>query len=79
MRLTVARDAPVQEIAAEPATLDRFRELLHLAVTRPPDAGGPVLHGGRGWLHLPLIEDPDLPPLTIHLRPYSTPMGPTTP
>ncbi|BBB00592.1 hypothetical protein RVR_10591 [Actinacidiphila reveromycinica] len=65
MRLIIVSTLPVQEVAAEPATLTRLRGLLHLAVERPPDSG-PVL-----------VEDADVPPLTVHLRPYA-PMGVTT-
>jgi hypothetical protein len=77
MRLIVHSTLPAQEIAAEPTTLARLRKLLQLAVERPLDDSGSVLRGGRGLLSLPLVEDPDLPPLTVHLRPYTTPMGPT--
>jgi hypothetical protein len=77
VRIVLATTDPVQEIAAEPATLARFAAVLDRA-RRAPTPGG-VLSGGRGLLGLPLIPDPTIPPLTVLLRPYSTaPMG-TTP
>lgn len=74
MRIVIASTEPVEEIAAEPATLARFGLLLDRARQAP--AHGRVLPGGL--LALPRVPDPDIPPLTVHLRPYSTaPMGPT--
>lgn len=69
MRIVIVSLLPVQEIAAEPATLARLEQLL--ARARAP---GRVLPGGL--LALPMVPDPAIPPLTVHLRPYS-PMGPT--
>lgn len=73
MRIVIASTAPAEEIAAEPATLARLAELLDRARARP--VHGRVLPGGL--LALPRVADPTIPPLTVHLRPYSTPMGPT--
>lgn len=73
MRIVIVSLSPVQEIAAEPATLARLEQLLTRASTRP--CPGRVLPGGL--LALPRVEDPAIPPLTVHLRPYS-PIGPTT-
>ena len=64
---------PPEEIAAEPETLARLAALLDRARTRP--VPGRVLPGGL--LALPRVEDPTIPPLTVHLRPYSAPMGAT--
>lgn len=72
MRLIVVRGEPIEEIAAEPRTLDRFRGVLHAAAARGPRAGTSVLDAGRGLLGLPLVPDPHLPPLTVHLRPHPT-------
>lgn len=75
MRIVIASTNPVEEIAAEPATLDRLRLLLDRARTGPHHPGR-VLPGGL--LALRQVADPDVPPLTVLLRPYSTtPMGPT--
>jgi hypothetical protein len=74
VRIVIVSLLPVQEIAAEPATLARLEQLLARARTRC--APGRTLPGGL--LALPRVEDPAIPPLTVHLRPYSTPMGPTT-
>jgi hypothetical protein len=78
VRLVVIRDAPIEEVAAEPATLRRFLAVFRRVLDGA--APGPdvrtVLDGGRGGLlSLPFVPDPTVPPLTVHLRPYSTPMG----
>lgn len=68
MQIVISSTPPVQEIAAEPCTLARLRILLDRARTaRSP---GRILPGGL--LALPLVADPGIPPLTVHLRPYST-------
>jgi hypothetical protein len=77
VRLIIHSTEPVEEIAAEPDTLARFRTLLQLTVDHAAEARGPVIRGSRGWLAMPLVADPNLPPLTVHLRPYSAP--PETP
>jgi hypothetical protein len=75
VRIVIETAQPVEEIAAEPATLARLRGLLDRARNGPHHPGR-VLPGGL--LALPLVPDPDVPPLTVLLRPYSTtPMGPT--
>lgn len=78
MRLDIIRGEPIEEVAAEPATLDRFRAVLAAALAgpaRPADPGSALNHG-RGLLALPFVPDPTIPPMTVRLRPYST-MGPT--
>jgi hypothetical protein len=76
MRIVIETAQPVEEIAAEPATLARLRGLLDRARTGPHHPGR-VLPGGL--LALPLVPDPRIEPLTVHLRPHSTTqMGPTT-
>lgn len=82
VRLVVIRGQPMQEIAAQAATLDRFRIALRLALVdgEPVTDSAWLLAGGRGLLALPFVVDPALPELTVCLRPYSTstsPMGPT--
>lgn len=79
MRLVIVRGEPIEEVAAEPDTLARFRTVLAAALTGPAPAADPghALDGGRGGLlSLPFVPDPTIPPLTVRLRPYSTPMGP---
>jgi hypothetical protein len=72
VRIVIASTNPVEEIAAEPATLDRLRLLLDRARTGPHHPGR-VLPGGL--LALPLVPDPRIEPLTVHLRPHSNPLG----
>lgn len=72
MRLVIVRGELIEEIAAEPDTLARLITLLTQVSTGPP---GPVLGTAPGLLGLPLVSDPTIPPLTVLLRPYSTPMG----
>lgn len=73
MHIVIASTAPVEEIAAEPETLARLVALLDRAHTRP--VHGRVLPSGL--LALPRVEDPSIEPLTVHLRPYTAPIGPT--
>lgn len=73
MRLILQRDEPVEEIAAEPGTLERFAAVLD-RVREQPAVEGRLLAGGRGLLALPRVPDPTVPPLTVVLRPHSTPM-----
>jgi hypothetical protein len=79
VRLVIIRGEPIEEIAAEPATLlgflAVFRQVLDGAAPGPDVRT--VLDGGRGLLALPFVPDPTVPPLIVHLRPHSTPMGPT--
>jgi hypothetical protein len=72
VRIVIISLSPAQENAAEPATLARLEQLLTRARTRP--GYGRVLPGSL--LALPRVPDPAIPPLTVHLRPYS-PIGPT--
>jgi hypothetical protein len=74
VRLVLVREQPVEEIAAEPDTLRRLAAVLD-RVRDQPAVEGRVLAGGRGLLALPLVADPTIPPLTVVLRPYSTPTG----
>jgi hypothetical protein len=76
VRIVIISLSPAQEIAAEPATLARLEQLLTRARTRARTrpGHGRVLPGGL--LSLPRVPDPAIPPLTVHLRPYS-PIGPT--
>lgn len=74
MRLILRTDLPVEEIAAEPETLQRFAAVLARARTSPT-VDGLLLSGGRGLLGLPLIPDASVPPLTVLLRPHTDQMG----
>jgi hypothetical protein len=76
MRIVIESTAPVEEIAAEPATLARLQLLLDRARTGPHHPGR-VLPGGL--LALPLVPDLSVPALTVLLRPYSnSSIGPTS-
>lgn len=63
---------PVEEIAAEP---DTMRRLLTVLDKGQATAAGPgdQLWGSGGLLTLPRVEDATIPPLTVLLRPRSTP------
>lgn len=67
MKLYVVRIDPVQEIAAEPGTLDLLRDIL-----RPKEherrAAPELLAAARltGW---PLVHDTTLEPGVVHCRP----------
>lgn len=75
MRLIVQRDEPVEEIAAEDATLARFAAAMLLAPDRAPEAVRSVPH----LQSLPLVIDDTIPPLTVLLRTRSTtPTGAAT-
>ena len=67
MKIYFVRIDPVQEIAAEPGTLDLLRDIL-----RPKDdeprAAPELLAAARltGW---PLVHDDTIPPGEVHCRP----------
>jgi hypothetical protein len=74
MRIVIESTLPVEELAAEPATLARLQLLLDRARRAP--VHGRLLPGGL--LALPMVADRSVPPLTVLLRPYSaTSIGPT--
>ncbi|MFC8862683.1 hypothetical protein [[Kitasatospora] papulosa] len=71
--LFLIRVEPVQEIAAEPGTLARFKAALDPATT-PPQATPQVLAlGGAPSLGWPLIEDSRLPANYVYFRPVRRP------
>lgn len=70
MRLIIVRDELIEEIAAEPETLDRLAALLTRVAVVPP---GPAVGTAPSLLGLPMVPDPTIPPLTVLLRPYSAP------
>lgn len=67
---------PVQEIAAEPTTLDDFIAAIRAqwAPKQPevPSAAVGLLDG------ISLVKDPDVPPDVVHLRPIRPPALPDT-
>ncbi|MET9158270.1 hypothetical protein ABZX56_11130 [Streptomyces parvulus] len=75
MKLYIVRIDPVQEIAAEPATLDLLKDILKSAAPERP-ATPELLSAARltGW---PLVYDASIEPGTIHCRP--TPGAPLHP
>lgn len=66
MKLLFPTKGPVQEIAAEQATLARFVSALNTASQPAPAAPVPVGLAGFG---VPVVVDPALPPGEVHFRP----------
>lgn len=76
MKLTVVTTQPVQEIAAEPATLDALTASLRATLTERLNET--VTTGEIGSMRgFPLVNDPGLPPGEVHMRP--TPGAPPPP
>jgi hypothetical protein len=65
MQFLLITDEPVQELAAEPRTLANLTEALHASL--PPATRRPVQLGAFDGIDL--VDDPNLPPGTVHLRP----------
>ena len=67
MEILFVRIDPVQEIAAEPATLDTLRDILRPKAVEPR-ASEEFLAMARGcsW---PLVYDEKIPPGYVHCRP----------
>lgn len=69
MHLRLVRTDPIQQIAAEPDTLEALKTALS-PYTRPPQAAPEVItyHAahGFGW---PLVSDPTITPGIVHCRP----------
>ncbi|MER7815634.1 hypothetical protein [Streptomyces sp. NPDC096153] len=65
MKLIAVTIEPVQEIAAEPATLDLLTENLRARLEVRQFTGGIAELSG-----FPLVYDPSIPPGFIHLRPH---------
>lgn len=67
MKIHIVRIDPVQEVAAERATLDRFTDLLsHHAVEPEPTPG--LLTAARTF-EWPLVYDDSIPPGIVLCRP----------
>ncbi|MFI0233125.1 hypothetical protein [Streptomyces sp. NPDC017086] len=76
--LHFVRIDPVQEIAAEPATLDLLRDILRPKAVEP--RATPELLAAAWATGWPLVYDPDLPPGMVQCRPSSRGSGtPPTP
>lgn len=79
MKLYLLRTEPIQEIAAEPETLEQFKTALS-PYTKPALATPEVLGlGGAANLGFPLIADPELPPGEVHMRPTPGAPPPASP
>lgn len=77
MQLIVQRDDPVEEIAAEPDTMQRLLTVLEKG-RRTVEGARDQFLGGGGLLDLPRVEDPTIPALTVLLRPSTTaPLAPS--
>jgi hypothetical protein len=78
VKLTVVTTEPVQQIAAEPATLDALTASLRATLTERFNE--PITTGEIGSMWgLPLVTDPDLPPGEVHMRPTPGAPPPPTP
>jgi hypothetical protein len=70
VKLTIIATDPVEEIAAEPATLDQLTASLRATLTER--FGQPVTTGEIGAVRgFPLVTDQALLPGVVHLRPAS--------
>ncbi len=67
MKLYLHRTEPVQEVAAEPATLAVFKTAL--SPHAQPLPATPALTPAAQLIGWPLIEDPGVAPGLVHLRP----------
>lgn len=76
MNLTVVTTEPVQEIAAEPATLEALTASLRASLAARINKSLGAGEIGSMW-GFPLVTDPDLPPGEVHMRP--TPGAPPPP
>ncbi|MFC8361106.1 hypothetical protein ACFUIY_14685 [Streptomyces griseorubiginosus] len=78
MKIYVIQIDPVQEVAAERATLDRFTELLSQHPAGPSGATHEALARARmfGW---PLVYDDSLPPGFVYCRPRPGSAPPPSP
>jgi hypothetical protein len=78
MNLTFVTAQPVQEIAAEQATLDVLTATLRAMIT--DRFGTPTATSQIGSMYgFPLVTDPDLPPGEVHMRPTPGAPPPPTP
>ncbi|SHI66276.1 hypothetical protein [Streptomyces sp. 3214.6] len=71
MRFIVVTFEPVQQIAAEPGTLDQLTASLRAQLSGRLEV--PVSTGQIGSIFdVPLVRDASLPPGFVHLRPHPT-------
>jgi hypothetical protein len=67
MQIHLVRFDPVQEIAAEPATLDALRDILRPKMVEP--RATPELLAAAQLTGWPLVVDETIPPGYVHCRP----------
>jgi hypothetical protein len=72
MQLHLIRTDPVQEIAAEPATLELLITALDEA-TQPRLSSPELITACRSGLGWPLVPDESICPGAVHLRPVPRP------
>ncbi|WP_432169102.1 hypothetical protein [Streptomyces sp. 1222.5] len=74
MMLLVVTIPPVEEVAAEPGTLDHLTASLRARIAERFDEPVKATQLGSlmGW---PLVPDPKLPPGFVYLRPARRPVG----
>ncbi|MFE2469759.1 hypothetical protein [Streptomyces mirabilis] len=72
MKLMVVTIEPVQQVAAEPNTLEEVTAALRATLTERFGEPTPTSQAGDvyGW---PLVADPTLPPGFLYLRPHPRP------
>lgn len=72
MKFLVVTIEPVQQVAAEPGTLDQLTASLRAELAER--LGSPVPTGQIGDVYgWPLVADPGLPPGLVYLRPHPRP------
>ncbi|MFC5202104.1 hypothetical protein [Streptomyces kaempferi] len=67
MKFYFLRIDPVQEVAAEPATLDLLRDILRPKIHEP--RATPEFLTAAQMLGWPLVHDETIPPGEVHCRP----------
>ncbi|MFJ6841400.1 hypothetical protein ACIQRE_01885 [Streptomyces griseoluteus] len=72
MKLLVVTVDPVQQIAAEPGTLNRLIEVLRPQIPEHAAAPRQTPNSLTGW---PLVADPRLLCGVVYLRPFPKPTG----
>lgn len=75
MKFLIVTIEPIQQVAAEPGTLNQLTASLHAALAERHDQPVATSQIGNlsGW---PLVADPTLPPGLVYLRPFPRPSQP---